>query len=151
MNSEKSHFEHPANWKQARKLVDFVPSEPRWTMGFELQSLAVFVRDHKQRELPRSERSLEAHYGGFVFSQSCPGTEQARRLALETGYGLAPQAVRIAGREARCHELGPQPETGDPDPRSPAVVVWCDADMFFLVASETLPVDELIRVAESIY
>lgn len=151
MNPENPHFEHPANWKQARRLVDFEPCEPRRTKGFELHSLAVFVRDHRQRELPRTERSLEAHYGGFVFSQSCPGADQARRLALETRYGLAPRAIRIAGREARSYPLGPRPETGDSDPRSPAVVTWCDADRFCLLASETLPVDDLIEIAESIY
>ena len=151
MKTDKAHFEHPENWQQAAEWVDFDPSEPGVTGNCELQSLAVFVRDHKQRELPRAERSLEAHYGAFVLSQSRPGADQARELALATRYGMAPQVTRIAGLEARRFELGPQPQPGDFDSRSPAVLVWCDGDRFYLLASDTLPADDLIPIAESIY
>ncbi|MGD8350261.1 MAG: hypothetical protein PVI79_13525 [Gammaproteobacteria bacterium] len=151
MQTENPHFEYPENWQRAAGLVDFEPSEPGLTGGHDLHSLAVFVRDHEHRELPRAERSLEAHYGAFVLSQSRPGAGRARQLALETSYGNAPQAVRIAGREARRYELGPEPGREDPDPRSPAVLVWCDGDRFYLLASEILPADELIPIAESIY
>ena len=151
MQTDNPHFEYPENWQQAAGWVDFEPSEPGLTAGFDLHSLAVFVRDHKQRELPRAERSLEAHYGAFVLSQSSPGADQARQLALETRYGPAPQALSIAGREARRYELGPESPPDDPDPRSPAVLTWCDGDRFYLLASEILSAGELIPIAESIY
>jgi hypothetical protein len=145
------HFEFPRDWKEARTLVDFTPLEPSECLGCRLQSLAVFVRDHQRRELASAERSLEANYGGFVFSQASRGVEEARRLALDTRYGLAPRQVRVAGREGRIFELGPEPAAGDSDPRSPAVVAWCDAKLFYLVASDRYPSADLLRVAESVY
>jgi len=151
MNTENPHFEFPADWSEAAGLVGFEPVVPAHTAGLELGSLAVFVRDHRQRELPRGERSLEAHYGDLVFTQACRGREEARRLALETRYGAAPRAARIAGREARIYELGAEAEPGDIDPRSPAVIAWCDGEMFYLLASGALTADALLAVAESIY
>ena len=145
------HFEFPRDWKEAREMVDFVPLEPAECLGCRLQSLAVFVCDHRHRELPAADRSLEAHYGGFVFSQAMRGIEEARRLALETRYGPAPAEARVAGREARIFELGPEPEAGDIDSRSPAVVAWCDTDMFYLVASDRFAAADLLQVAESVY
>ena len=151
MSKGNPHFEFPRDWQEARELVDFEPLVPGECLGCRLQSLAVFVCDHKRRELAKSERSLEAHYGDFVFSQARRSLEEARRLALESRYGLAPRDIRIAGREGRVFELGPEPEADDIDPRSPAVIAWCDADMFYLVASDRLASADLLRVAESIY
>ena len=151
MQRSNPHFEFPRSWKEARKLVDFTPLEPAESLGCRLQSLAVFVCDHKRRELAVADRSLEAHYGDFVFSQALRGVEEARRLALEARYGLAPVESRIAGREGRIFELGPEPEAEDIDARSPAVVAWCDGEMFYLVASDRLPSADLLRVAESVY
>ena len=148
---ENPHFETATSWRDARRHVIFEPAEPSYTAGGQLQSLAIFVRDHKMRDVPRSDRSLEAHYGRFSFSQSAPGVAEARRLALETKYGLAPQEARIVGREGRAYELGPEPPPGDIDGRPPAVVAWCDGNRFYLVASTELLVDELIRVAASVY
>lgn len=145
------HFEFPRNWKEARKLVEFIPLVPAECLGCRLQSLAVFVSDHRHRELSPADRSLEAHYDGFVFSQAWRGADEARRLALETRYGLAPSETRVAGREGRSFELGPEPEAEDIDPRSPAVIAWCDADMFYLVVSDRYSSTDLLRVAESVY
>lgn len=151
MKSDNPHFEFPADWAQAGELVDFEPVQPVHTAGFELVSLAVFIRDHRQRELPRGERSLEAHYGDFVLTQACPGRDKARRLALQTPYGVAPRSGSIAGREARIYELGAAVAADDIDARSPAVVAWCDGDRFYLIASSAMSADGLLTIAESIY
>lgn len=150
MSQKNPHFEFPPNWQKARELLDFVPVAPPASRAGEPLSLAVFVRDHKQRELPRAERSLEAHYAEFVLTQARPGAAGAKRLALETAYGQAPQTLRVAGREARAFPPGPEPGPGDPDPRSPAVLAWCDGPMFYLLASETLDTAALAALAESI-
>ena len=148
---QNPHFETALSWDEAETLVTFKPLKPSRTDGFTLKSIAIFVRDHKHRELPVSERSLEAHYEGFVLTQGLKGKDEARRLALEVPYGRLPVEAKIAGHEARTYELGPQPETDDIDPRSPAVVVWHDAEMLLLIASDRLPVDTLMRIAESVY
>lgn len=149
--SGNPYFETAATWNEAEALLTFRPLRPRHTEGFELQSLRVHVRDHKRRELPAGERSLEAHYGAFVLSQARKGREEARRLALDVQYGSAPRATRIAGHEARVYELAPEPAPHDPDGRSPAVVAWHDGELFFLIASGELPSDALVRIAESLY
>jgi len=132
-------------------MVTFQPIEPAHTAGLRLQSIQIHVRDHKRRELPIEDRTLEAHYGGFVLSQSRKGAEEARRLALNVSYGRAGREARIAGRDARVYELGPEPAPGDIDGRSPAVVTWHDADMFYLIASGEMSADDLVRVALSLY
>jgi hypothetical protein len=109
------------------------------------------VRDHKLGELSINDRTLEAHYGGFVLSQARKGTDEARRLALDVRYGSAGQEGQIAGHAARIYELGPEPAPDDIDGRSPAVVTWHDADLFFLVASDTMSSRELVRIAISLY
>ena len=108
------------------------------------------MRDHKLWELSVNDRALEALYGGFVLSQACKGTDEARRLALDVRYGSAGQEGQIAGHAARIYELGPEPPPDDIDGRSPAVVTWYDADLFFLVASYTMSSDELVRIAVSL-
>ena len=120
-------------------------------MGSRLQSLRIHVRDHRQRDLPVRERTLEAHYGNFVLSQSLPGTEEARRRALSVSYGAAARPASIAGHEGRAYDHGPEPEPGDLDGRMPAVVTWHDGEMFFLIASGELPLAELENIAASLY
>jgi hypothetical protein len=145
------HFETAQSWKAARPMVAFRPLEPSHTAGFRLQSIQIHVRDHKLRELAIEDRTLEAHYGGFVLSQSKKGASEARRLALDVSYGQAARDARIAGRTARAYERGPEPPPDDIDGRSQSVVTWCDADMFFLIASAEMSSDDLIDVARSLY
>lgn len=145
------HFANPENWHAAGSMVGFRPREPRHTAGRELESLAVHIRDHRLRELPMSERTLEAHYGTFVLSQARRTESEARRLALDLSYGAAPQEARILGHGARLYEHGPEPDPDDIDGRMPAVVTWSDGDLFFLVASGELSTATLVRIAMSLY
>lgn len=148
---QNPHFETALSWEEAEALVTFKPLNPCLTEGFTLQSIAIYVRDYKHRELPVGERSLEAHYDGFVFTQRSCGKDEARRLALEVSYGRLSIEAKIACHEARVYELGPEPEPNDIDPRNPAVVVWHDSEMLLLIASDQLPSDALVRIAESVY
>jgi hypothetical protein len=145
------HFETARSWKAARAMLTFQPLEPRHTAGLRLHSIRIHVRDHKMRALSVKDRTLEAHYGSFVLSQARKGTDEARRLASDVRYGNAGQDGQIAGHAARIYELGPEPASDDIDGRSPAVVTWHDADLFFLVASHTMSSDELVRIAISLY
>jgi hypothetical protein len=64
------------------------------------------------------------------------------------------QSVHCAeavNRAPRIYELGPEPAPDDIDGRTPAVVTWHDADLFFLVASDTMSSHELVRIAISLY
>lgn len=148
---ENPHFASAASWDAAGEMLTFLPFQPAFTAGHELRSLRIHVRDHKMRELPIGERSLEVHYTQFVISQSRKGAEEARRLALDVSYGREPQDGAIAGHAARMYELGPEPEPDDLDGRMPSVVTWHDAEMFFLIASGELPVADLIPIAASMY
>jgi uncharacterized protein len=145
------HFATAASWKAAQALLTFVPRLPAGAAVEPPPSLRVYVRDHKLRAVPVGERTLEAHYARFVFTQSRRTPEEAQRLALEASYGRAPQDASILGRPARVYELGPEPPPGDVDGRSPAVVVWHDAAMFYLLASEELRADALVAIAMSLY
>jgi hypothetical protein len=145
------HFETAPSWKAARAMLSFQPRTPKHTAGFRLQSLRIHARDHKLRELSVENRTLEAHYGGFVLSQASKGMNEARRLALDVRYGADGRDARIAGHAARVYELGTEPEPDDIDGRSPAVVVWHDAGMFYLIASDSILCDELVRIAVSLY
>jgi hypothetical protein len=146
-----THFETADSWKAARAMLTFTPVAPKYTAGFELKSIRIYVRDHRQRELAISDRTLEAHYGGFVVSQSHRGVTEARRLALDVSYGREPKVARIAGHDGRIYELGAEPEPDDIDGRSPAVVTWHDGEMFYLVASGEMPAARLEQVAMSLY
>ena len=86
-----------------------------------------------------------------MLSQARKRTDEARRLALDVRYGSAGQERQIAGHGARIYELGPEPAPDDIDGRTPAVVIWHDADLFFLVASDAMSSDELVRIAISLY
>jgi hypothetical protein len=132
-------------------MLTFQPREPKYTAGRRLHSIRIHVRDHKLRELSANDRTLEAHYGGFVLNQARKGNDEARRLALDVRYGSAGHEGQIAGHAARIYELGPEPAPDNIDGRCPAVLAWHDADLFFLVASDTMSADELIRIATSLY
>lgn len=145
------HFTEAATWDEARELVSFVPRIPAFSASRDLKRLAVHVMDHKKRDLPLDQRSLEAYYDGFIFSQAYKGRAKAKHEALEVSYGENPRVASIRGREGRVYDLGPMPPPGDIDPRPPAVVVWHDDGLLFLVASDTLVVQELLPIASSIY
>lgn len=145
------HFETAPSWKAARSMLAFQPLEPQHTAGLRLQSIRIHVRDHKLRELSVDDRTLEAHYGRFVVSQARKGVTEAQRLALAVPYGRAGRDAQIAGCAARVYELGPEPPPDDIDGRSPSVVTWHDAEMFYLIASDEMSSDELARIAISLY
>ena len=147
----EAHFLSAPSFEAASTYLMFAPAVPGYTAGLSLTSIRIHIRDHKDRDLPPERRTLEAHYRRFVLSQSRPGSEEARRLALDVRYGRVPQDVRIAGCAGRVYDLGLEPPPGDIDGRSPAVVTWHDRDLFYLVASSKLPSEELIRIAESLY
>ena len=146
----QAHFAAVDTWAAAEAMLAFRPAVPTDTADCPLQTLEIHVRDHKDRELPVDDRTLEAHYGTFVLSQARRGWAEARRLALEVSYGSAPQEARILGRAGKVYELGPEADPADIDGRAPAVVVWCDREMFYLVASAELSAQTLIRIATSL-
>lgn len=148
--AENPHFASIEDWAAAEELLGFTPLRPSDTAGRPLDALRVHAMDYRMRELPIDERTLEAHYDGFVFTQSGPGNAEARRLAYELSYGTVAREATIAGRDARAYDEGPVPEPDDPDGQMPAVVVWPDGDRFLLLAGE-LDVPTLLRIAASIY
>jgi hypothetical protein len=145
------HFETVDSWQAAEAMLTFQPLQPKYTAGLELESIRIYVRDHRQRDLSIADRTCEAHYRSFVVSQSRRAPHEARRLALDVSYGPQPIVARIFEHDARVYELGPDPGLEDIDGRSPAVVTWHDGDMFFLVASSELGAAELQRIAMSLY
>lgn len=150
--ARNDHFKSAVDWAAAAELVDFAPRRPAYTAGFSLVTLSVHVMDHRKHQLPLSARSLEAHYGGFVIDQKRAASEtEAQRRALSTSYGPAATRVRVASHEGRSYELGPVPEPDDVDGRRPAVVVWHDGQMIYLVASGELDEAILLRIASSMY
>lgn len=150
--TRNDHFESATDWEAAARLVEFEPRRPADTAGFELSTLSVHVMDHRKRRIPKGARSLEAHYGGFVLAQQqAPSIPEAQRRALSLPYGQAAATVLVAGHEGRGYELGPMPDPDDIDGRTPAVVVWNDGAMFYLVASDQLEAAILLRIASSMY
>jgi hypothetical protein len=145
------HFEEVDSCKAARSKLTFDPIAPKRVAGFHLHSLRIHVRDHRLRELPPGDRTLEAYYGSFTLSQARKGASEARRLALDVSYGAGGRGGVIAGRAARIYELGPEPLPDDIDGRSPSVVTWHDAEMFYLIASGEMPAADLVAIAESLY
>jgi len=131
--------------------LTFQPLEPEHTAGQRLRSIQIRVRDHKLRKLSVDDRTLEAHYGAFVVTEARKGVDEARRLALAVPYGRSARDVRIAGCAGRAYEHGPEPPPDDIDGRSPWVVTWHDAEMFYLIASDEMSSDELITIAASLY
>lgn len=149
--TNNAHFETVESWQAAEALLTFRPLPPKYTAGFALESIQIYVRDHRQREIAIGDRTCEAHYGSFVVSQSRREQNDARRLALEVSYGREPIVARIHGHDGRIYELGPEPPPDDIDGRSPAVVTWHDGDMFYLVASSEMSSAELLKIAMSLY
>ena len=84
------HFETADSWQAAEAMLTFRPQTPNYTAGFALESIRIYVRDHRQRPLAIGDRTCEAHYGSFVVSQSRREPSEARRLALEVSYGRDP-------------------------------------------------------------
>lgn len=132
-------------------MLTFRPLVPKHTAGLRLQSIRIHVRDRKLRELSVGDRTLEAYYGGFSVSQVRKGAAEARRLALDVPYGSSGRDAQIAGCAARVYELGPEPAPDDIDGRSPSVVTWHEAEMFYLIASDEMASDALVRIAASLY
>jgi hypothetical protein len=151
MTTRNEYFRTVASLDEAADQLVFVPIEPADTAGLPLDSLAIHVRDVEHGELPVADRSLELHYGGFVVSQARKGEAEAQRWATGVRYGRDPEEGMVAGHPARVYGLGPEPDPDDIDGRSPAVVVWQDGEMLYLVASGTLDAPVLLRVAESMY
>jgi hypothetical protein len=145
------HFASVPDLAAAREMLTFNPLEPTFTAGLARQGLRIFIRDHKKRDVPVSDRTLEAHYGRFVVTQSRHDVKEARRLALDVSYGREPREAMIAGHPARVYQLGPDPGPEDIDGPMPSVVTWHDGEMFFLIASHEMKVEELIPVAMSMY
>ena len=83
-------------------MLAFRPLPPKYTAGFELQSIWIYVRDHRRRELAIAERTCEAHYGSFVLGQSWREPAEARRLALDVAYGPQPIVALIIGHAHAC-------------------------------------------------
>ena len=89
---ENPHFASASSWDAAREMLTFQPFEPAFTAGRGLLSLRIHIRDHKMRELPIEERSLEVHYGRTSSSRLPPrcmprGPANHRRQ----GYGGPPK------------------------------------------------------------
>jgi hypothetical protein len=146
-----AHFASVPDWTAARAMLVFQPLERRQIAGYSLRSIRIHMRDHKLRDLPIEERTIEAHFGAFTLSQARKGLEEARRLALEVSYGGTPRDARVAGRAARVYELGPEPPPDDINGRSPSVVTWHDGGIFFLLASGEMSSGELMQIATSLY
>jgi hypothetical protein len=149
--TDTQHFASVPDLASAREMLAFTPLEPTFTAGRACEGLRIFIRDHKKRDVAVGDRTLEAHYGRFVVTQSRHSVKEARRLALDVSYGREPREAMIAGHPARVYELGPDPGPDDIDGPMPSVVTWHDGEMFFLIASHEMKVEELIPVAMSIY
>lgn len=132
-------------------MLTFEPLRPVRTAPLRLQGLRVHVLDHKRRELAIGDRTLEAHYGAFVFSQARKPGGKARASALDVRYGPEPQAAEIGGHPARIYELGPEVSTEDIDGRNPAVVVWYHGDLFYFLSSDSMTATELVEIAAGLY
>lgn len=145
------HFISVESWAAAAAQLAFVPVEPGHTAGRTVESIRLHAYDHKRRELPIIDRTLEAHYGTFLVSQrATPDSAAASTLAIDTSYGADPRPATIGGNEARLYDHGPEPAPDDPDGRMPAVVVWADGAVFHLVTSHDVALDQLVQIAESI-
>jgi hypothetical protein len=144
--ARSQHFEFPTTWSEARDLVVFGPIQLATVTQSELVSLAVHIRDHKRRDLPITDRTLEAYYDDFTFSQRmCATSKEAKRMAVEISYGPAPRKAIVGGGEARVYE---GELDSDDDEALPPVVVWHADEMFYLLAGRTLDAQALLQLAE---
>jgi hypothetical protein len=142
--TENPHFETADDWAQAGIRLGFTPLRP----ASHPSVLRIHVRDHRLREVAPT---LEAHFDRYVLSQARRQPSEAHRLAHGVTYGSSPVPVDVAGHDAVAYELGPTPAPDDIDPRSPSVVTWADGDIFVLLASDSMTVDELIEEARFLY
>lgn len=134
-----------ASWTDAAALVTFVPRVPQPEPPGPVR-LRLHVRDHRGRAFGEAERTLEAQYPQFVLSQSRHAHHQAQRLAFGRTYGRGGYAIVVGGRPGRAFPRGPEPEPGDFDRPSPAVVTWADGALFLLLASDELTPEDLAAV-----
>lgn len=149
---ENPHFESAPSWRTAAEKLNFKPLLPRKDFKHKLKSLRIYVRDYKMRQLPIGDRSLEAYFGSFVFTQvQRTDADEAKRQTVEVSYGHSAQEALIASHVGRVYELGPEPPADDIDGRSPSVVVWHDSNMFYLLASGELSSIDLVKIAGSFY
>lgn len=148
--TDNPHFAQALSWQEARDLVPFELLVPDFGVG-PPASIAVFMRNHRMRDVPARERAVEAHWADFVFSQTSREPDEARRLAIEVSYGQEVREGRIGSCVAKVYELGPTVPDSDPDGRSPSVVTWHEGEKFYLLASTTLSGAELERRAQSQY
>jgi hypothetical protein len=131
-------------------MLTFLPFRVK-DSRFRLRSIKIHMRNHRLRKLPTADRTLEAIYDRFAFSQAKKTLQEARRLAIDVSYGPAGRAMQIAGHDARIYDLGPEVAPDDIDGRSPAIVTWHDGAMFYLIASYELCCETLVEVAASLY
>ncbi len=149
---ENSHFKSATSWRVATEKLNFKPLVPRKNFRHNLKSLRIYVRDYKMRELPIDDRSLEAYFESFVFTQAQKiDANEAKRQTVKVPYGSFGREVFIAGHVGRAYELGPEPPADDIDGRSPSVVVWHNGNMFYLLASDEMFSNDLVKIADSIY
>lgn len=96
--------------------------------------------------------TIEASYPGFVLTESRrASTEDAVHLALEVSYGQSGAAAKVGDHAAAIYDLGPEPAPEDDDPRDPAVVAWADDRLFLFLASDEMPVQRLLEIADGLY
>ena len=146
-----ARFLVPSTWREAAELVAFSPMIPKHLGGRPIKHFRVHVRDHKQRDLPLRDRTLEAWFDDFCFSQSFHSSEEATRKASETSYGRNPQQVFVGGHEGRMYELGPEVPPDDIDGRDSAAIAWSDGPMFYFLASGRITLAELLPIANALY
>jgi 3-oxoadipate enol-lactonase len=145
-------FVTPLTWKDAARLVEFKPIVPRKTRGRQLKRFRVHIRDHKARDLPKRERTLEAYYDGFAFTQRLRSPDDARRDAMGPRYGPKTRDVVIGGHQGSMRELGPEVAPDDIDGRDSAIITWSDGPMFyFFFGSREMTLAELLPIARSLY
>jgi hypothetical protein len=132
-------------------MVSFSPLVLRAPAGRPLKALRVFVRNNRGRWLPKTERTLDAFFEGFAFGQRQYPAKEARRRVSEFMLGRGPVDALIGGCEGRVCELGPEIAPDEIDGRNPAVVVWSDGPMFYLITSSSMSLADLLPIAEALY
>ncbi len=90
-----AHFVTIGSWLEVETATGFPPLVPTETLGRPLQALRLFVRDHKMRQVPRDQQSLEAHYGAFVLSP----TEASTGNTVWFRSGGLLRAPRVSGEQ----------------------------------------------------
>lgn len=141
--TEGDHFLTVQDWEAAEAYLGFTALKPRQAPSL----LRIHVRDHRHREV---DPTLETYFDDFVLSQAKREPAEAIRLA-ERSYGPEPSPVDVCGRPGWVYELGPESEGDDVDPRQPSIVVFADAEIFVLLASDELVSARLFEIARSLH